>query len=470
MLASAGGPIHTPPPACRRARRAAGGARAEAQRAARPAEPRRAARERAYKSGAATSRRCPTRCWRRGYEELSPIASGAFDGVRAADGAARRWRSRRSSASRSRRWRPRRTGQRAPRARWLQPSAHPAIANVIEVLEAEKTTHVALEYAPAARPPPAAEVVVQGAGRARRGDGDRPGRSALRHQAAAAPPPKAKLEMSSSSTARQRQPATSASPSLQQRPPPQDRVRHASVHGARDGRADPGGTYAGLPVDMWSLGALADEALHAAFRGSSMEQWMRVLRADHERLGKELSERARALLAALLVPDPAARATAAATLDHPFIPADIGIDLPELPALGRRGSRRGGRTAPQQRPGARARAASRVAAAGHRRVGVRDRVAGQRDGEGAAKPAVPTAPPSPAEYSMRSPVLGMCIQGAVRGSNYLFVRRVAHARQAERVAVVGGPKTIRGSGIRGAPSRALPRRRRADRAPRARSG
>ena len=160
--------------------------------------------------------------------------------------------------------------------------------------------------------------------------------------------------------------------------------------------------YKPRPVDMWALGALIYEMMHGkpAFRGSSMEQLkMRVLRADHERLGKELSERARALLAALLVPDPAARATAAATLDHPFIPADIGIDLPELPALGssRQSSHRS--AAAPEAPAPAPPPASPPPAI--------DVSVSETESPGSATARAlaklwpwPTAPPSPAEYSI----------------------------------------------------------------------
>ena len=128
-----------------------------------------------------------------------------------------------------------------------------------------------------------------------------------------------------------------------------------------------------------------------------------IWRADHERLGKELSERARALLAALLVPDPAARATAAATLDHPFIPADIGIDLPELPALGssRQSSRQSSHRSAAA-PEAPAPAPPPASPPPAIDVSVSET---ESPGSATARALAklwpwPTAPPSPAEYSI----------------------------------------------------------------------
>ena len=367
----------------------------------------------AYKSGAATSRRGSNPVLAaHGYEELSPIASGAFSMVvralrteTAQEVAIKTFQRVKIEAK-----------DKAAAANMrnelhvlkrLQPSAHPAIANVIEVLEAEKTTHVALEYCAGGSlrrqlqkssckglaERVAATVIGQVA-------------SALRHLHAAGAchrdvKPENVLYVDGACTRVKLCDFGFAVICSSDR-------RLKTVCGTPQymapeiWRADPGGTYAGPPVDMWSLGALAYEALHghAAFRGSSMEQLkMRVLRADHERLGKELSERARALLAALLVPDPAARATAAETLDHPFIPANIGTDPPELPALGssRQSSHRS--AAAPEAPAPAPPPASPPPAI--------DVSVSETESPGSATARAlaklwpwPTAPPSPAEYSI----------------------------------------------------------------------
>ena len=70
--------------------------------------------------------------------------------------------------------------------------------------------------------------------------------------------------------------------------------------------------------------------------------------------------------------------------------------------------------------GARARAASGVAAAGHRRVGVRDRVAGQRDGEGAGEAVAVAHGAAVARRVLDMiPSTGLCIQVCRDGAYYL---------------------------------------------------
>ena len=80
--------------------------------------------------------------------------------------------------------------------------------------------------------------------------------------------------------------------------------------------------YAGPPVDMWALGALVYEMLHAtpAFRASSLAQLsMRILKASHGALGKETPPQARALIKRLLVVEPKARLSADELTRHAWL-------------------------------------------------------------------------------------------------------------------------------------------------------
>ena len=82
------------------------------------------------------------------------------------------------------------------------------------------------------------------------------------------------------------------------------------------------GPYLGPPVDLWAYGCLVYEAMHAqpAFRGESMQQLqLRIKRAAHEAVRKDLSPAYRALLGGCLTHDAAARASAAAVLAHPWL-------------------------------------------------------------------------------------------------------------------------------------------------------
>lgn len=80
--------------------------------------------------------------------------------------------------------------------------------------------------------------------------------------------------------------------------------------------------YAGPPVDMWALGALVYELLHAApaFRASSMAMLeMRILRASHTPIGAATSAGARSLIKRLLLVSPAARLSAEILLAEPWL-------------------------------------------------------------------------------------------------------------------------------------------------------
>ena len=324
---------------------------APTQRGALGAEPRRAARERGVQE-------------RRGdvAARLQPGAGGAGRGAEpdrvgrlrwwcAADGDGaggmtatfQRVKTRRGQGGRGEH------AQRAHVLKRLQPSAHPAIANVVEVLEAEKTTHVALEYCAGGSPAAscsrrarlrvAATVIGQVA-------------SALRHLHAAAchrdVKPENVLYVDGACTRVKLCDFGFAVICSSDRR--LKTVCGRSVHGARDlARRSRRHLRGSSP---WSLGALAAEALHghAAFRGSSMEQLkMRVLRADHDASEGAFGEGARPPRRT-----PRARPRRARhRRRHPrppvhprrhwHRPARAGARV----ACSRRGSRR---TAPQQRP------------------------------------------------------------------------------------------------------------------------
>ena len=194
---------------------------------------------------------------------------------------------------------------------------------------------------------------------------------------------------------------------------------------------------------------------HAAFRGSSMEQLkMRVLRADHVarlrcrrcRRGRAPSSPHSSCPTPPRAPPPPPRST---TRSSPPTLAST------YPSCRRSGSNVAAVVAASHRSAAAPEApaparASRVAAAGHRRVGVRDRVAGQRDGTGAgeAVESWPTAPPSPAEYSICVPSTGYVFKCAVTGAYFrsLRHRRVAHAKRPEAVVAVGAEHLARAVG------------------------
>lgn len=78
-------------------------------------------------------------------------------------------------------------------------------------------------------------------------------------------------------------------------------------------------SYAGFPVDIWALGALIFELMHAkaAFRGNTMEQLtIRILRASHEAFDPKISPSARSLIKGMLQVDPTKRLKASAVTAH----------------------------------------------------------------------------------------------------------------------------------------------------------
>ena len=82
------------------------------------------------------------------------------------------------------------------------------------------------------------------------------------------------------------------------------------------------GLYLGQPVDVWAVGCILFEALHnkPPFRGDTMQQLqMRIKRASHEALRKDLTPHAKALIAGCLTVDATARATAAAVAEHAWL-------------------------------------------------------------------------------------------------------------------------------------------------------
>ena len=71
--------------------------------------------------------------------------------------------------------------------------------------------------------------------------------------------------------------------------------------------------YVGPPVDMWAFGALVYEMLHnrVAFNGNSeIQLHQRIRSGKHATFGKGVSKPMRAMIAALLETDSAARLTA----------------------------------------------------------------------------------------------------------------------------------------------------------------
>ncbi|EOD06943.1 hypothetical protein EMIHUDRAFT_68578, partial [Emiliania huxleyi CCMP1516] len=83
-----------------------------------------------------------------------------------------------------------------------------------------------------------------------------------------------------------------------------------------------GDGYRGPPVDMWALGALVYELLHAqpAFRASTLPQLsMRIQRGAHQPLSTSLSPRARAVVKKLLLVDPSARLSAHSLIEQPWL-------------------------------------------------------------------------------------------------------------------------------------------------------
>ena len=82
------------------------------------------------------------------------------------------------------------------------------------------------------------------------------------------------------------------------------------------------GLYSGQPVDVWAFGCIVYEAVHnkPCFRAETMQQLqLRIKRASHEPLRKDLSPSFRALLQLCLTPDSAARATADVAHEHAWL-------------------------------------------------------------------------------------------------------------------------------------------------------
>ena len=98
-----------------------------------------------------------------------------------------------------------------------------------------------------------------------------------------------------------------------------------------------GSSYAGAPVDMWSMGAVAYEMLHnrPAFHAESMDELkMRVRKLMVQPTSAALSADAHGFLKILLVLDPAARATGAALLRLKWLGGDGGpAPSPRRPIL-----------------------------------------------------------------------------------------------------------------------------------------
>ena len=86
---------------------------------------------------------------------------------------------------------------------------------------------------------------------------------------------------------------------------------------------DANGTgYLGRPVDMWALGAVLYNTIHGkhAFHGASFEQLETRIRAvSHEPFGPQVSSHAKSLVKGLLVHDPERRLTSSAAIAHPFL-------------------------------------------------------------------------------------------------------------------------------------------------------
>ncbi|NXK40876.1 PLK2 kinase, partial [Piprites chloris] len=76
----------------------------------------------------------------------------------------------------------------------------------------------------------------------------------------------------------------------------------------------------GVPSDIWALGCALYTALtgRPPFEGSHRLELYQHIRGARYPLPPQLSPRARALLALMLDPDPAARPSLQDVLDHPF--------------------------------------------------------------------------------------------------------------------------------------------------------
>ncbi|NXL80604.1 PLK2 kinase, partial [Leptocoma aspasia] len=76
-----------------------------------------------------------------------------------------------------------------------------------------------------------------------------------------------------------------------------------------------------VPSDIWALGCAVYTALtgHAPFEARHRPELYRRIRGARYPLPPQLSPRARALIAHMLDPDPAARPSPAGVLGHPFL-------------------------------------------------------------------------------------------------------------------------------------------------------
>ncbi|NXE29509.1 PLK2 kinase, partial [Ardeotis kori] len=76
----------------------------------------------------------------------------------------------------------------------------------------------------------------------------------------------------------------------------------------------------GVPSDIWALGCAVYAVLTGSppFEAASRQELYRRIRAARYPLPPHLSLRARALIACLLIPEPAARPSLRDVLDHSF--------------------------------------------------------------------------------------------------------------------------------------------------------
>lgn len=94
-------------------------------------------------------------------------------------------------------------------------------------------------------------------------------------------------------------------------------------------------SYVGAPVDLWALGALLYEVLHArpAFTGGTLEQLgMRVLKASHQPFEPFVSAAGKAFIKAVLQAKPEKRSTADHACCHTWIQEKTPPPPPELRA------------------------------------------------------------------------------------------------------------------------------------------
>ena len=95
-------------------------------------------------------------------------------------------------------------------------------------------------------------------------------------------------------------------------------------------------SYFARPVDMWALGGMVYEMLHArpAFRGATLEQLgLRAMRASHEPFKPDLSPASKALIKGLFMLDPEKRLTSAVTSKHSWIAAGTAAVAAACPGV-----------------------------------------------------------------------------------------------------------------------------------------